>query len=456
MNTAVSYDLSLSDAWAAGLASLEIISANEALRLHHALQRIGRDWPADSSPRYDELADLFTHLDAQLVSLMREDEDEQLALDFLATRSATARYLSVGRALLRAHAQHIVRALNDVKHSLLTQAGKALSLRIIIPVNLSPTLAAQALVGWAYQFADMAEQLVAWRAHADRCPVTVGEGAGMLFEQDPRPLARALDFSAVSSCAARELSSAAASPEEERFFVLTGQVKALCREFEQQVQLWENVGFVKRAGNSEQVRSAQTSPAQGGSAHAESTQSLADSQPQPELPALPHDDSHALVMKLTALAHMVEQLEWDEPVCEKACSWKLAAPDVVAWLVVHQHVRPALAEQVVLKFLEDRDTSSAQGESAEVTASRASEAPRTSDAHSTSASPSTSDAPSAEECEQMLLAAGVTPAAMTGKLPVSALKNLWSAAGSVEAHKSLGGSAAKRVDEQIKELATRR
>lgn len=37
MNTAVSYDLSLSDAWAAGLASLEIISANEALRLHHFL-----------------------------------------------------------------------------------------------------------------------------------------------------------------------------------------------------------------------------------------------------------------------------------------------------------------------------------------------------------------------------------------------------------------------------------
>ncbi len=442
MNTAVSYDLSLSDAWAAGLASLEIISANEALRLHHALQRIGRDWPADSSPRYDELANLFNHLDAQLVSLMREDEDEQLALDFLATRSATARYLSVGRALLRVHAQHIVRALNDVKHSLLTQAGKALSLRIIIPVNLSPTLAAQALVGWAYQFADMAEQLVAWRAHADRCPVTVGEGAGMLFEQDPRPLARALDFSAVSSCAARELSSAAASPEEERFFVLTGQVKALCREFEQQVQLWENVGFVKRAGNSEHVRSAQTSPAQGEPAQGE--------------PALPHDDSHALIVKLTALAHMVERLEWVEPGCEKACSWKLAAPDVVAWLVVHQHVRPALAEQVVLKFLEDRDTSSAQGESAEVAASRASEAPRTSDAHSTSASPSTSDAPSAEECERMLLAAGVTPAAMTGKLPVSALKNLWSAAGSVEAHKSLGGSAAKRVDEQIKELATRR
>lgn len=436
MNTAVSYDLSLSDAWAAGLASLEIISANEALRLHHALQRIGRDWPADSSPRYDELANLFTHLDAQLVSLMREDEDEQLALDFLATRSATARYLSVGRALLRAHAQHIVRALNDVKHSLLTQAGKALSLRIIIPVNLSPALAAQALVGWAYQFADMAEQLVAWRAHADRCPVTVGEGAGMLFEQDPRPLARALDFSAVSSCAARELSSAAASPEEERFFVLTGQVKALCREFEQQVQLWKNVGFVKRAGNSEQVRSAQTSPAQGEPAQGE--------------PALPHDDSHALIVKLTALAHMVERLEWDEPACEKACSWKLAAPDMVAWLVVHQHVRPALAEQVVLKFLEDRDTSSAQAESAEVAASRASEAPRTSE------SPSTSDAPSSKECEQMLLAAGVAPAAMTGKLPVSALKNLWSAAGSVEAHKSLGGSAAKRVDEQIKELSTRR
>ena len=451
MNTAVSYDLSLSDAWAAGLASLEIISANEALRLHHALQRIGRDWSADSSPRYDELANLFNYLDAQLVSLMHEDEDEQLALDFLATRSATARYLSVGRALLRAHAQHIVRALNDVKHSLLTQAGKALSLRIIIPVNLSPTLTAQALVGWACQFADMAEQLVAWRAHADRCPVTVGEGAGMLFEQDPRPLARALDFSAVSSCAARELSSTAASPEEERFFVLTGQVKALCREFEQQVQLWENVGFVRPVGSSEQGSSAQASSAQ-----AESAQTLADSQPQPELPALPHDDSHALVMKLTALAHMVEQLEWDEPVCEKACSWKLAAPDVVAWLVVHQHVRPALAEQVVLKFLEDRDTSSAQGESAEVAASRASEAPRASDAHSTSASPSTSDAPSAEECEQMLLAAGVTPAAMTGKLPVSALKNLWSAAGSVEAHKSLGGSAAKRVDEQIKELSTRR
>lgn len=436
MNTAVSYDLALSDAWAAGLASLEIISANEALRLHHALQRIGRDWPTDSSPRYDELANLFTHLDAQLVTLMREDEDEQLALDFLATRSATARYLSVGRALLRAHAQHIVRALNDVKHSLLTQAGKALSLRIIIPVNLSPALAAQALVGWAYQFADMAEQLVAWRAHADRCPVTVGEGAGMLFEQDPRPLARALDFSAVSSCAARELSSTAASPEEERFFVLTGQVKALCREFEQQVQLWENVGFVKRAGNSEQVRSAQTSPAQGEPAQGE--------------PALPHDDSHALIVKLTALAHMVERLEWDEPACEKACSWKLAAPDVVAWLVVHQHVRPALAEQVVLRFLEDRDTSSAQAESAEVAASRASEAPRASE------SPSTSDAPSAKECEHMLRAAGVTPAAMTGKLPVSALKNLWSAAGSVEAHKSLGGSAAKRVDEQIKELSTRR
>lgn len=435
MNTAVSYDLSLSDAWAAGLASLEIISANEALRLHHALQRIGRDWPADSSPRYDELANLFTHLDAQLVTLMREDEDEQLALDFLATRSATARYLSVGRALLRAHAQHIVRALNDVKHSLLTQAGKALSLRIIIPVNLSPALAAQALVGWAYQFADMAEQLVAWRAHADRCPVTVGEGAGMLFEQDPRPLARALDFSAVSSCAARELSSAAASPEEERFFVLTGQVKALCREFEQQVQLWENVGFVKRADNSEQVRSAQTSPAQGEPAQGE--------------PALPHDDSHALIVKLTALAHMVERLEWDEPVCEKACSWKLAAPDVVAWLVVHQYVHPALAEQVVLKFLEDRDTSSAQAENAEVAASRASEAPRASE------SPSTSDAPSSKECEQMLLAAGVAPAVMTGKLPVSALKNLWSAAGSVEAHKSLGGSAVKRVDEQIKELSTR-
>lgn len=435
MNTAVSYDLSLSDAWAAGLASLEIISANEALRLHHALQRIGRDWPVDSSPRYDELANLFTHLDAQLVTLMREDGDEQLALDFLATRSATARYLSVGRALLRAHAQHIVRALNDVKHSLLTQAGKALSLRIIIPVNLSPILAAQALVGWACQFADMAEQLVAWRAHADRCPVTVGEGAGMLFEQDPRPLARALDFSAVSSCAARELSSTAASPEEERFFVLTGQVKALCCEFEQQVQLWENVGFVKRAGNSEHVRSAQTSPAQGEPAQGE--------------PALPHDDSHALIVKLTALAHMVERLEWVEPGCEKACSWKLAAPDVVAWLVVHQNVRPALAEQVVLKFLEDRDTSSAQAESAEVAASRASEAPRASE------SPSTSDAPSSKECEQMLLAAGVAPAAMTGKLPVSALKNLWSAAGSVEAHKSLGGSAAKRVDEQIKELATR-
>ena len=366
---------------------------------------------------------------------MREDEDEQLALDFLATRSATARYLSVGRALLRAHAQHIVRALNDVKHSLLTQAGKALSLRIIIPVNLSPTLAAQALVGWAYQFADMAEQLVAWRAHADRCPVTVGEGAGMLFEQDPRPLARALDFSAVSSCAARELSSTAASPEEERFFVLTVQVKALCREFEQQVQLWENVGFVKRSGNSEQVRSAQTGPAQGEPAQGE--------------PALPHDDSHALIVKLTSLAHMVERLEWDEPGCEKACSWKLAAPDVVAWLVVHQNVRPALAEQVVLKFLEDRDTSSAQAESAEAAASRTSEALRASE------SPSTSDAPSSQECEQMLLAAGVAPAAMTGKLPVSALKNLWIAAGSVEAHKSLGGSAAKRVDEQIKELATR-
>lgn len=445
MNTAVSYDLSLSDAWAAGLASLEIISANEALRLHHALQRIGRDWPADSSPRYDELANLFNHLDAQLVTLMREDDDEQLALDFLATRSATARYLSVSRALLRAHAQHIVRALNDVKHSLLTQAGKALSLRIIIPVNLSPTLAAQALVGWAYQFADMAEQLVAWRAHADRCPVTVGEGAGMLFEQDPRPLARALDFSAVSSCAARELSSAAASPEEERFFVLTGQVKALCREFEQQVQLWENVGFVKRSGNSEQVRSAQTSPAQGEPAQGEPAQG----KPAQGEPALPHDDSHALIVKLTALAHMVERLEWDEPGCEKACSWKLAAPDVVAWLVVHQYVHPTLAEQVVLKFLEDRDTSSAQAESAEVAASRASEAPRTSE------SPSTSDAPSLKECEQMLLAAGVAPAAMTGKLPVSALKNLWSAAGSVEAHKSLGGSAAKRVDEQIKELATR-
>lgn len=436
MNTAVSYDLALSDAWAAGLASLEIISANEALRLHHALQRIGRDWPADSSPRYDELANLFTHLDAQLVTLMREDEDEQLALDFLATRSATARYLSVGRALLRAHAQHIVRALNDVKHSLLTQAGKALSLRIIIPVNLSPALAAQALIGWAYQFADMAEQLVAWRAHADRCPVTVGEGAGMLLEQDPRPLARALDFSAVSSCAARELSSAAASPEKERFFVLTGQVKALCREFEQQMLLWENVGFVKRAGNLEQVRSAHTSPAQGEPAQGE--------------PALPHDDSHALIIKLTALSHMVERLEWDEPACEKACSWKLAAPDVVAWLVVHQHVRPALAEQVVLKFLEDRDTSSAQAESAEVAASPVSDAPRTSE------SPSTSDVPSAKECEQMLFAAGVAPAAMTGKLPVSALKNLWSAAGSVEAHKSLGGSAAKRVDEQIKELSTRR
>ena len=232
--------------------------------------------------------------------------------------------------------------------------------------------------------------------------------------------------------------------------MLTGQVKALCREFEQQVQLWENMGFIKRAGNSEQVRSAQTSPAQGGSAHAESTQSLADSQSQPEPPVLPRDDSHALIVKLTALAHMVERLEWDEPGCEKACSWKLAAPDVVAWLVVHQHVRPALAEQVVLKFLEDRDTSSAQAESAEVAASRASEAPRTSE------SPSTSDAPSSKECEQMLLAAGVAPAAMTGKLPVSALKNLWSAAGSVEAHKSLGGSAAKRVDEQIKELSTRR
>lgn len=446
MNTAVSYDLSLSDAWAAGLASLEIISANEALRLHHALQRIGRDWPADSSPRYDELANLFTHLDAQLVSLMREDEDEQLALDFLATRSATARYLSVGRALLRAHAQHIVRALNDVKHSLLTQAGKALSLRIIIPVNLSPALAAQALVGWAYQFADMAEQLVAWRAHADRCPVTVGEGAGMLFEQDPRPLARALDFSAVSSCAARELSSTAASPEEERFFVLTGQVKALCREFEQQVQLWENVGFVKRAGNSEHVRSAQTSPAQGEPAQGEPAQG----EPAQGEPALPHDDSHALIVKLTALAHMVERLEWVEPGCEKACSWKLAAPDVVAWLVVHQNVHPALAEQVVLKFLEDRDTSSAQAESAEVAASPVSDAPRASE------SPSTSDVPSAKECEQMLFAAGVAPAAMTGKLPVSALKNLWSAAGSVEAHKSLGGSAAKRVDEQIKELSTRR
>ena len=452
MNTAVSYDLSLSDAWAAGLASLEIISANEALRLHHALQRIGRDWPADSSPRYDELADLFTHLDAQLVSLMREDEDEQLALDFLATRSATARYLSVGRALLRAHAQHIVRALNDVKHSLLTQAGKALSLRIIIPVNLSPTLAAQALVGWAYQFADMAEQLVAWRARADRCPVTVGEGAGMIFEQDPRPLARALDFSAVSSCAARELSSAAASPEEERFFALTGQVHTLCREFEQQVQLWENVGFLKPAGSLEQASSPQ-----GGSAHAESPQSLADSQSQPEPPVLPRDDSHALIVKLTALSHRVEQLEWDEPACEKACSWKLAAPDVVAWLVVHQHVRPALAEQVVLKFLEERHTSPAQGESAEVAASPVlEEASRTSDAPSTSDAPHTSGAPSAKECERMLLAAGVTPAAMTGKLPVSALKNLWSAAGSVEAHKSLGGSAAKRVDEQIKELVTRR